>query len=146
MEDQIKKLKADKDRLELRYEIKTRELQLRVRGLEEEEGGDVREKVVNIVAELLEESPAEVNKGVDKIFRLKSYYASREKVPRDILVNVLSRRLKNDIIQQSMLASKGGFRASSPTKHKIMRSLSWPSAYVKVTGISLGTWGLVPVV
>lgn len=38
MEDQIKSLKADKDRIELKYEIKIRDLQLRFRGLEIEEG------------------------------------------------------------------------------------------------------------
>lgn len=43
--------------MELKYEIKLRELQLRFRGLEEEEGENVSEKVIKILAELLESSP-----------------------------------------------------------------------------------------
>lgn len=57
--------------MEIKHEMKLRELQLRVRGLEEEEE-DVRDKVIKIVAELLELSPVEVDGKLDYIFRLRS--------------------------------------------------------------------------
>lgn len=89
LEDQIKDLKADKERMELKYEIKIRDLQLRFRGLEEEEGEDVRDKVVKIVAELLDIDPGAAEKKLDQIFRLKAPQTFRGKFPRDVLVNVL---------------------------------------------------------
>lgn len=65
----MKVLKSDKDKLELRYEIKSRELQLRIRGLEEEE---VRNKMVNMFTELMDEKPTDMDKVLDQVFRLKS--------------------------------------------------------------------------
>lgn len=102
LERQVKNLKADKDRLEMRYEMKLRELQLRVRGLEEKEEENVRYKVINVVAELLELNPEEIDKRLDYVFRLQSPYVNKEKIPRDIIVNVTSKQLKDQIIQQSL--------------------------------------------
>lgn len=95
-------LKADKDKLELKNELKLRELQLRIRGLEEEEGEDIRDKVVDILAELLEINSEELDKMLDYVFRLRSFYANKNKVPRNVLVNVTSKKLKDQMIQQSL--------------------------------------------
>lgn len=70
-----------------------------IRGLEEEEGENVREKVVKFLAELLEMNPADMDKRRDHVFRLRAFYINKEKGPRDVLVNVLSKKLKDEIIQ-----------------------------------------------
>lgn len=98
LENQIKGLKAGRDKLELRYEIKIRELQLRCRGLEEKDGENIQEKVVNLVAELLEKNPEEIDKGLDQIFRLRPKLLDRGKLPEDVIINVLSKTLKDEII------------------------------------------------
>lgn len=54
LETQIKKLKIEKEKADLRYEINLKDLQLRVRGLEEEEDENTRERVLNIFSELTE--------------------------------------------------------------------------------------------
>lgn len=81
---------------------KIKELQLRIRGLEEEEGEDIREKVVKILAELIELKPIEIDKSLDQIFSLRASYRNKDKGPRDVLVNVLSKKLKDEIVQQSL--------------------------------------------
>lgn len=49
LEDQVRDLKLCNEKLDLKYEIKARELQIRVRGLVEEEGEKVRERIINIL-------------------------------------------------------------------------------------------------
>lgn len=99
----MKNLRDEKDKLEIKYEMKVRELQLRIRGLEEEEEEDVRDKVVNIMAELLELSPEEVESKLDHVFRIRSSYATKNKRPRDIIVNVMSKKMRDQIV---LLSSK----------------------------------------
>lgn len=81
----------------MKYEV-LKELQLRVRGLVEE---DLREKLIKILSELLEKSEEEVDKGLDQVFRLRSRYAEREGIPQDVMVNVLTQRMKEEILRQS---------------------------------------------
>lgn len=101
MEEQIKNIKAEKDKMEMKYEIKIRELQLRFRGLEEEEGEDVRDTVVKLVAEILDIKVEAADKELDHVFRFKSWKTNRGKFPGDVIVNILSRRVKDNIIRQN---------------------------------------------
>lgn len=74
MEGQVKDLKIQCQKSELKFEIKMREQQLRIRGLEEEEEENVREKVVSMFAELTEKSLEEMDNGLDQVFRLRSKF------------------------------------------------------------------------
>lgn len=100
LEKQLREMRQEKN-LELKYEIKIKELQLRIRGLEEEEHEDIRGKVMKIVAELLERSPEEMGVSIDQVIRLKSKFAEREGVPRDVIVNITTKTLKEEILRQS---------------------------------------------
>lgn len=77
-----------------------KELQLRVRGLNEEENEDIREIVVTILAELLEKSPELIDANLDQIYRLRLRFAEKEGVPRDVIVNTTTKKLKEEILRQ----------------------------------------------
>lgn len=52
----------------MKWELKAKELQLLLRGLEDEEEENAREKMVDILAELLDQGPKEIRNGLDHIF------------------------------------------------------------------------------
>lgn len=101
LEKQIKDLKVDKEKLELRYEIKLQDLQLRVRG-----GWRRRKKMMFLLVELLDVKSTDIDKGLDQVYRLKTTFVRRDSIPKDInhiIVNVLSRKPKDEIMKQSLL-------------------------------------------
>lgn len=49
----------------------------------------------------MEKSAEEVDKGLDQVYRLKARYAEREGKVQDIIVNLLTRRMKEDILKLS---------------------------------------------
>lgn len=54
-------------------------------------------------AELTEKSMEEIDKGLDQVFRLRSKFIKRENTTQDVMVIVLSKKLKNKILRQSYL-------------------------------------------
>lgn len=78
-----------------------KELQLRMRGLPEEQGEDIREMVLNILSELTEKGSDEIQIGLDQVYRLKSKYAGRQEFPQDVIINCLSKTLKEEVLKQS---------------------------------------------
>lgn len=91
---QIEDLKQVNKESELKYEIKMKELQLRIRGLKEEENEDIREIVVKILAELLEKNHEIIDANLDQVYRLKSRFAEKEGIPRDVIVNITPKKNK----------------------------------------------------
>lgn len=51
--------------------------------------------------EVIEKSFEEIDKGLDQVFRLRSRFNRWENTPRDIMVSVLSKKLKDEILRQS---------------------------------------------
>lgn len=72
-----------------------------MRGLEEEKDEGIREKRVDILAELLEKTIEEVDKGLDLIYRVKSRYVERKGIPQDMIINCMSKVWKEEILRQS---------------------------------------------
>lgn len=79
--------------------MKSRELQLRVRGLEEEE--KIKEKILKIFSELVERSTEELGCHVDKIVRLRNRRSTKEGWTNDVIVHFNSRSIKEEIIKAS---------------------------------------------
>lgn len=98
-----------------------KELQLRMRGLVEEEEEDVRDRVTNILSLFLGKTQEEVDRGLDLVYRLRSKQAERQGFSQDIIINCVSRRWKGEILRQSYdnpMECKG-------EKVVIMRELPW---------------------
>lgn len=53
--------------------------------------------------ELTEKSPEKLEKEIDQIFRLRSSDAEQKKLLKDALVNVLTKKLKDEILRQGYL-------------------------------------------
>lgn len=102
LEGEVKDLKEEEKRVELRWEIKPRELELRIRGLDEEKGENIRDRIVNLISKLTEQEADKVDKALDQVFGSKSLYAEQRKIPRDVLVNVLTKKMKEEILNQSI--------------------------------------------
>lgn len=51
--------------------MKQREMQLRNRGLEEEDNEDVKDRILNIFSELLEKTTEEIEGQIENVLRLK---------------------------------------------------------------------------
>lgn len=96
-------MKVEKEKAELKYKIRAKELQLRIRGLEEEDEENIRERILNIFSELVERLLEEIDRELDQVYRLKFRIAEQRKYTSDVLVNVLTRRLKEEILRQSIL-------------------------------------------
>lgn len=58
---------------------------------------------MNIFVECTERSPEEIEKELDQIYRLKSLYSEQKKIPKDVPVNFLTKKLKDEKIKQSFL-------------------------------------------
>lgn len=65
---------------------------VRFRGVPENDK-EVREEMVNIIAEFLEMSPNEVERKCDVIYRVNSNFAKQKKLPRDIVVNLITHKM-----------------------------------------------------
>lgn len=61
--------------------------------------------MINIFAELIELGTEEIDKGLDQVFRLRSSYAEQKKIPRDVLVNALTKKMREEIIKQGFCQS-----------------------------------------
>lgn len=102
LEEHVEKLESQNKKLELKFELKAKEQQLRIRGLEEEEEEEnIREKIINMFVELTEKPIEEIEKGMDQVFRIKLRAGRRTNYPQDVIVNVLSKTLKEEILRQS---------------------------------------------
>lgn len=99
LEKQVTMLKEENKIQNLKYEIKQRELQLRIRGLEEEEKEDVKDKILKIFSELLEKTTEELESQIELVYRLRPRNVEREGRTNDIIVNFSVRKLKEEIIK-----------------------------------------------
>lgn len=99
LENQITLLKEENNIQRLKFEMKQRELQIRIRGLEEEEKEDVKDKVLNLFSELLEKTVEDIESQIESVYRLKSHKVEREGRTNDIIVTFTMRKLKEEIIR-----------------------------------------------
>lgn len=80
-----------RDRL-MMMEYKILENSIRIRGLPES-GKNLREEVVEIIAELVELPLNEVARECDDIYRVNSDFARQKNLPRDIILKVLTHKM-----------------------------------------------------
>lgn len=77
-------------------ECKLLENCIRFRGLPENEK-NIREEMIEILAEFLEISAEEVESKCDDIYRVNSEFARRKNLPRDVIVKLLTHNLRDSI-------------------------------------------------
>lgn len=78
-------------------ECKALENYLRLRGVVEEKEENISEVVSALFAEYLEEQPEEISYNLDMVYRVNSKYATQNNLPRDVVVQITSKKIKEEI-------------------------------------------------
>lgn len=86
------------DRITL-MDCKMMELHLRFSGVMEEQG-NIREKMVNLIAGYIQKPMEEINNSCDNIYRINSEYAKLKNLPQDVIVQLTSKRIRDEIIER----------------------------------------------
>nr|XP_060616671.1 trichohyalin-like [Anolis sagrei ordinatus] len=98
----IKKLELKNSRLEAKQEeteAKDMEFQLRLRNIQEEVKEDISAKVIEILTELMECPKQEMKERTDRIYRINTNYAKRNKTARDVIVHFTKKTARDDILR-----------------------------------------------
>lgn len=85
----------------IKLECKTRDNMLRFRGIPEDKDENISEMLVRKIAELLGEPPKDLNFNFNSVYRVNSNYALQKKLPRDVVAQVTSKKLKEDILNKT---------------------------------------------
>lgn len=72
---------------------------LRIRGLQESQK-EVREKVLDIISEMVEIAKEKLEKEIEEIYRINSEFACIKKLPRDVIIKVTSYKLRDLILSR----------------------------------------------
>lgn len=96
-EVKIENMKLQDQLIVLEYKIL--ENSIRFRGIPESEK-DVREEMTDIISELIEIPPDEVDRDCEAIYRVNSDFARQKSLPRDIIVKVTSHKLRDLIFSR----------------------------------------------
>ncbi|XP_067322328.1 uncharacterized protein PF3D7_1120000-like [Anolis sagrei] len=102
LERKIKILNLEKEKAEekqLQTETKEMEYQLRLRNIQEEQGENIREKVKEILGELMERTKQEIEDQTDRIFRINTNYAIRNRTARDVIVHFVKKTQRDEVLK-----------------------------------------------
>lgn len=107
VEEVIKMKDKDKQEAERRLDekaiedYKLRENCLKIRGLKEEKGENLYERLIPILAEYTEMQVQDLHWEINKMFRLNSAIAKEKDWPRDIVIYFLRKRMRDLILEMS---------------------------------------------
>lgn len=73
---------------------------LQFRGIEEEQDKDIRTKMAGLIAEFLNEETDRVEDKIDLVYRVHSTYAESEKFSRDVIIQFMSKKMKEDVLRE----------------------------------------------
>ncbi|XP_067320952.1 uncharacterized protein PF3D7_1120000-like [Anolis sagrei] len=102
LERKIKILNLEKEKTEekqLQTEMKDMEYQLRLRNIQEEQGENIREKVKEILGELMEKSGQEIDEQTDRIYRVNTNYAIRNRTARDVIIHFVKKIQRDEVLK-----------------------------------------------
>lgn len=82
-------------------ECKALDCFLRFRGVIKEKGENISEKIIGVLADYLEEQVDEVAFNIESIYRVNSSFATQNKLPRDVVVQFSSKKMKEEIFHKA---------------------------------------------
>ncbi|XP_067323186.1 golgin subfamily A member 6-like protein 25 [Anolis sagrei] len=82
-----------------RMEAKELEFQLRLRNVDEDPKENIREKVIEILAEFLEYTDQEMQEQTDRVYRVNTNFATRNRVARDVVVHFAKKSTRDEILR-----------------------------------------------
>ncbi|XP_067322365.1 golgin subfamily A member 6-like protein 6 [Anolis sagrei] len=98
----VKTMDLKSYRLEERQEAieaKNMEYQLRLRNIVEETKENIQEKVTEILTEMLNWTEQEVINHTDRIYRVNTIYAKKNRTARDVIVNFTKKTVRDEVLR-----------------------------------------------
>nr|GEZ82414.1 hypothetical protein [Tanacetum cinerariifolium] len=102
-EDKVIKLETESCRIQdmlALAEQERKQASLRFRAIPEQQGEDIRNRMLQILAQFLQIDQEELDLDLDKVYRINTRYAAIKKVPRDVLVHFVRQRTRDKVLQQ----------------------------------------------
>ncbi|XP_067316845.1 uncharacterized protein PF3D7_1120000-like [Anolis sagrei] len=102
MRIKVRNMEVRNSRLETKQEeleAKEMEFQLRIRNIQEDTNENIKDKVIEILAELVECSAQEMQDWTDRIYRINTNFAKRNKTPRDVIVNFVKKSTRDKVLE-----------------------------------------------
>uniref|UniRef100_A0A2D4IZ47 L1 transposable element RRM domain-containing protein n=1 Tax=Micrurus lemniscatus lemniscatus TaxID=129467 RepID=A0A2D4IZ47_MICLE len=91
--------KSDAEGVMMQY--RAMECAIRIRGLKENDGEDLRQIFADALEKFLDDKDVDWAWNIDKIYRVNSWIARQRKLPRDVVIYFVTRGARNRVIQHS---------------------------------------------
>nr|XP_060623125.1 trichohyalin-like [Anolis sagrei ordinatus] len=104
MRIKVKNIETKSTRMEAKQEeleAKEMEFQLRIRNIQEDANENIREKVIEILAELMECTGQQMQERTDRIYRVNTGFARRNRTARDVIVHFVKKTTRDDILRMN---------------------------------------------
>ncbi|XP_067320907.1 uncharacterized protein PF3D7_1120000-like [Anolis sagrei] len=95
-EELIDKVQSQQEMMEIRE----KETQLRFRNVIEEEEDNIREVIVDMIAQLTKKKRTDAETEVDRVFRIQTTHSRKFKTPKDIIVQLTKKNTRDEILRE----------------------------------------------
>nr|XP_016854824.1 PREDICTED: MAR-binding filament-like protein 1 [Anolis carolinensis] len=89
------------EKMQERLEANESEYQLRFRNIQEEPKENIKQIIIQLTAKIMKCSEKEADTQIDKVFRIHTNFAKKNKVSRDVIVHFVKRSYRNDVLQNN---------------------------------------------
>lgn len=76
------------------------ETYLRFHGIPEQTDEVIRTRMVEILAQYMNQEPEGVEAKTDLVYRVRSFYAEKKNLPKDVIVQFTTKNMKEDIMKE----------------------------------------------
>ncbi|XP_067323009.1 uncharacterized protein PF3D7_1120000-like [Anolis sagrei] len=99
--DKLEELTQKINKMQERTDRNETEYQIRIRNIEENEQDNLRNTVIEITAKILDVSTQEMDKNIDRVYRVQTMYAKKKGTARDIVAHLARKHLRDQIIKNN---------------------------------------------
>ncbi|XP_062828079.1 rootletin-like [Anolis carolinensis] len=104
LQRKVESIEARSSRLEKmqeRIETNESEYQLRLRNVHEEQKENIKSIISQLIARLMDCQEKEVDLQIDKVYRINTNFARKNKVARDVIVHFVRKSFRNEVLQNN---------------------------------------------
>lgn len=99
--ENLSMIQTEEQEISLKLQLKQRELCLKLRGVPEQFNENLYEFLTPILAKYMSVPTQQFSWEIDRMYRLNSKVAREKKLPRDIVLYLLRKRVKDEILQKN---------------------------------------------
>nr|XP_008113737.1 PREDICTED: uncharacterized protein LOC103279592 [Anolis carolinensis] len=104
IQEKIRVLDSKQEKLarnQERLEAKELEYQLRFRNVQEDPEENIRQIIIDLLTKLLDISTTKLEQEIDQIYRISTNYSRKNKTPRDIIVHLTRKKIREEILREN---------------------------------------------